>query len=99
MATSSIEDRRQALVDERAMLESIRSNISAKLPNPPDAQHYITTKLGDGSQFHGEQIRVWIDQRLDQVQVELGRLPARLITPVAIRMNVLGKDFSQYQVP
>jgi hypothetical protein len=100
MAAGDIAARRQQLFDERTQLETIRKCIAGKLALPSDADKYITTQVGqDGERRHGEQLRVWVDERLKQVTLELNRLPSRLTAPVANRMNVLGRDFSQYQQP
>src|ERR1700685_2644299 len=98
MAIGEITNRRQVLADERTQLETIRKCIHGKLALPSDADKYLTLQLGqDGERRHGEQLMKWIDDRLAEVQKQLNQLPGRFTVPVANRMNVLGKDLSQYQ--
>ncbi len=94
---SAITDRRTALVAERTALEATRVAIAAGLGVPATALPYVVSQLGqDGSRMHGDVIRDWLDKRLVEIERLLGLLPTRNVLPVANRMNVLGKDLSQY---
>ena len=100
-----ISNRRNELVAERELLEAARSAIitgvfaSSNDGLKKKVTDFIETQQGqDGQRMHGEQvITVIIDPRLKMIREEINSLPYRAILPTAQKMNVLGKDLSQYQ--
>jgi hypothetical protein len=93
---SAINQRLQALLDEREMLEAGRKAIAAGLPIPTVAQQYVTAKTNDEA-MHGDELRNWFDMRLKEIDRQIRLFPVASFRRSSSIVNVVGKDYSQFE--
>ena len=87
----------QALTDERDTLEKARLAIASGLPIPSIAQQYVTAQAGQsGERMHGDELRMWFDTRLKEIDRQLRLFPVAMFRRMATVVQVTGKDLSQF---
>ena len=93
-------NRRQELVDEREALEAeLRAILQAfvNMDDPSKGDKFVDTRTGrDGSQLVGSPKVDAIRERLKEIEALLAKLPIVITRQVAMTIDVLGKDKSQY---
>ena len=95
-----LDNRRQALVDEREALEAALRAIHSSFVNvgdPSQGDKFVSSQLGqDGSRVAGTPKVDSIRKRLTEIEELLAKLPIVITRQVAQTIDVLGKDHSQY---